>query len=128
MDRLLWVLALLGGEVKRRKPKDTAWFWFLSNGFSNCLIAVVVWLCWMLSWPFRGLSWERTTVGKLDADKKDQPYSVDKIIKHIKESYPDDTELTVARYPSLSVGLNTYRFKVDGGVSKDSPHMFYVTC
>jgi len=128
MEKLLMFLSMVGGEAKRRKPKDTPWFWFLSNGFSNFLIVSIVWVWWVCSWPWRGWSWERSTVGKLEIDKKDHPYSVDKIIKHIKESYPDDTELTIARYPSFSIGHDVWKFKVYGGVSNDKAHTFRVSC
>lgn len=129
MDKLLYCLSMAANEIKRRKPKNTPWFWWVINGFSNCIIAVVVWFIWICSCLGRDWSWERTTVGELGKPTGEvMPYSVDKIVEHIKSSYPDATELTVTRHPSLSVGYDVWVFKVDGGVSTDKAHTFRVSC
>jgi hypothetical protein len=127
MEKLIYLFSLATGELKKRKPADTGWYWWIQNSLIDGLIGFVVWVFWMLSWVTRTWSVKRTTVAEL-TELKDTSYSVDQVIKTMQVQWTPDMQVIILRYPHWRVGYNTWTFRVSSGISNNKVTTLTVIC
>jgi hypothetical protein len=127
MEKLMYLFSLATGELKRRKPKDEAWYWYIQNSIIDSLIACIVWVFWILTLFTRPWSYKRVTIATLDT-LVDKPYSVDQVIKTLQVQYTPDMAVTVMRYPHWRVGTDAWTFRVESGVSNNKVTTITVIC
>jgi hypothetical protein len=127
MEKLIYLFSLITGEVKKRKPADTGWYWWIQNSLIDGFIAFVVWIIWLLTMVTRTWSVKKTTIAEL-SELKEKTYSVDQIVKTLQTQYTGDMQVIVLRYPYWRVGYNAWTFRVSSGVSNNKTTALTVIC
>lgn len=127
MEKLLYLFAFTRSSLERKKPKHLGFWSWIAGKLADLIIIGMVWLCWMVTLPFREWSYTRTTIAELKPDP-DAPYATGELIKMLKHKYPGAVQIKVYRYPHYRVGYNAWTFRVHAGVNTNKVESYNIVC